>query len=178
MTPTLPEILRLHALWLADDDNGVRADLSGSNLSGADLSGADLSHADLGQANLSGANLRGANLRDAHLSDAHLFGADLSDAILDVDLRSPGLAARVAAQIQVNPDTYDQMNWHSDCGTRHCAAGWCCVLADVPKEIEERLGTKHAALLALGLPLGTDAPFEGYHNPLPWLRKLAESEGT
>ena len=57
----LSEVLRLHLLWLWDEEEGVRANLSGSNLSrsnlsGADLSGANLSGADLFRANLSGAN--------------------------------------------------------------------------------------------------------------------------
>jgi uncharacterized protein YjbI with pentapeptide repeats len=48
----LAEILRKHALWLALEEGGERANLSGANLSDANLSGA----------NLSGANLSGANL--------------------------------------------------------------------------------------------------------------------
>ena len=46
----IAEILRKHALWLARDGRGERANLSGANLRGANLSRADLS----------GANLRGA----------------------------------------------------------------------------------------------------------------------
>ena len=34
------EILQKHTLWLAEEESGERADLSGANLSGADLSGA------------------------------------------------------------------------------------------------------------------------------------------
>ena len=33
----LKEVLRLHKIWLEDDENGVRADLSGANLSDANL---------------------------------------------------------------------------------------------------------------------------------------------
>lgn len=36
----LNEALRRHALWLADDPDGKRADLRGADLSGADLRGA------------------------------------------------------------------------------------------------------------------------------------------
>jgi hypothetical protein len=104
----LKEVIRLHALWLADANGGVRADLSGANLiganligadlngadlngadlrgadlSGADLCGADLSGADLNGADLCGANLRGANLRWADLSGANLSRADLSGADLN-----------------------------------------------------------------------------------------------
>ena len=68
----LDAFLRKHKLWLADDPEGERADLSGADLSGADLSGADLRGADL-----SGANLYGADLSGADLSGADLYGADL-----------------------------------------------------------------------------------------------------
>jgi hypothetical protein len=79
----LAEVLRLHQLWLADVEGGVKADLSGSNLSGANLSGSDLRDADLRDADLSGsdlsgANLRGSDLRDANLSGSILIGSDLS----------------------------------------------------------------------------------------------------
>jgi uncharacterized protein YjbI with pentapeptide repeats len=91
MTPeALKETLRLHGMWLRDEEGGKRANLRGAclsraNLRGADLSGANLSRAnlrgaDLSGANLSGANLSGANLRGADLSGANLRGADLSGA--------------------------------------------------------------------------------------------------
>ena len=83
----LAEILKKHKLWLVDDDNGERADLSRANLSRADLSranlfGANLSGADLSGANLSGADLSWANLSGADLSEANLFGANLFGANL------------------------------------------------------------------------------------------------
>ena len=49
------EILQKHKLWLAEEEGGERADLSGANLSSAYLSNADLSNADLSGAYLSGA---------------------------------------------------------------------------------------------------------------------------
>lgn len=66
----LKEVLRLHELWINDDKDGRRADLSdadlsGANLRGADLTGADLSGADLGRANLRGADLSGATFDDS-----------------------------------------------------------------------------------------------------------------
>ena len=54
----LDEVLRLHALWLAGEAGGERADLRESNLRGADLSEANLRCANLREADLSGANLR------------------------------------------------------------------------------------------------------------------------
>ena len=62
----LQEILRKHKLWLEDDPDGERADLSEANMRGADLSGADLRWADLRWADLSKANMRGADLSEAN----------------------------------------------------------------------------------------------------------------
>jgi hypothetical protein len=103
----LKEVIRLHALWLADADGGVRADLSGADLSRADLSGANLNRAylngaelrdaylngaDLSRADLSGANLNRAYLNGAELRDAYLNGADLSRAnLIGADLRGANL---------------------------------------------------------------------------------------
>lgn len=103
----LNKILYNHKLWLMDESNGIRANLSGvdleyANLDGADLrdanlSGADLRGADLGGANLWYADLRGADLRDANLGYADLGyadlgGANLSGADLDgADLRGADL---------------------------------------------------------------------------------------
>jgi uncharacterized protein YjbI with pentapeptide repeats len=88
----LKETLRLHGMWLRDEEGGNRANLSGAYLRGAYLRGAYLSGAYLSDANLSGAylsdaNLSGANLSGANLGDADLSGADLRDADLsDADL--------------------------------------------------------------------------------------------
>ena len=73
----LNKILSNHKLWLMDESNGIRADLSGVDLEYADLDGADLR-----DANLSGADLRGADLRSANLWYADLRGSDLRDASL------------------------------------------------------------------------------------------------
>jgi len=48
----LQEILKLHLMWLRNEDGGIRADLRSAKLSYADLSSADLSYADLRYANL------------------------------------------------------------------------------------------------------------------------------
>ena len=83
----IAEILRKHALWLAREGVGERADLFDANLSGANLSRADLrwanlSEADLREVDLSEANLSGANLSGANLRGANLRGVDLSRADL------------------------------------------------------------------------------------------------
>ena len=69
MIPTLnlQEVLRLHALWLSGDTDGVRADLCGADLCNADLRGADLRRAGLRLAGLRLADLRLADLRGVDL---------------------------------------------------------------------------------------------------------------
>lgn len=52
MIENLPEILRLHKLWMNDEDCGTRAVLKGADLRGADLTRADLTYADLKGAKL------------------------------------------------------------------------------------------------------------------------------
>jgi len=76
----LKEVLRLHGMWLRNEDGGKRAVLSRADLSRAVLSRADLREADLNgaylsEADLSRADLRGAYLRGAYLSGAYLRGA-------------------------------------------------------------------------------------------------------
>jgi hypothetical protein len=61
----LYEILKLHKMWLNNEEGGKRANLIDANLGGANLSGANLRGADLSGANLRGADLRGADLRGA-----------------------------------------------------------------------------------------------------------------
>jgi hypothetical protein len=84
----LPKILAAHALWLAGEPAGVRADLRGVDLRGVDLSGVDLSGVDLSGTNLCDSNLSGVNLRGADLLGAHLVGAKLVGAdLIGADLR-------------------------------------------------------------------------------------------
>ena len=78
----LNKILSNHKLWLMDESNGIRADLSGVNLEYADLDGADLRDANLSGADLSGADLKGADLRGASLWSASLWNANLEGANL------------------------------------------------------------------------------------------------
>jgi hypothetical protein len=138
------------------------ADLSGANLSGANLSGADLSGADLSGANLSGADLRGANLSGADLSGANLSGADLSGADLKTVLDSlgiqtdPTLPARILAQVEEHPETWNQETWH--CDSKHCIYGWATELSGpLGKYMDRQLGTFTAATLLLWRP-GAELP--------------------
>ena len=98
----LNKILSNHKLWLMDESNGIRANLSGVDLEYADLDGADLRNANLSGADFGGANLwgadlwyadlRGADLRYASLGCADLGYADLGGANLGcADLRGADL---------------------------------------------------------------------------------------
>jgi hypothetical protein len=78
----LKEILRKHALWLANEKGGEQANLQGANLREADLQGANLREADLRIADLRGANLQEANLQGTSLWGATLRGANLRGASL------------------------------------------------------------------------------------------------
>ena len=79
----LQEILRLHKLWLTDDPEGERADLSNTDLRSADLRCANLSRANLRCVALNNADLSGANLRCVDLRSTDLSHADLRCANLD-----------------------------------------------------------------------------------------------
>jgi hypothetical protein len=68
--------------------------------------------------------------------------------------------------------------WHSECGTKHCFAGWAVALAgEVGKASEGRLGTGSAARLLLG---GSDHPFneEDGDKVIPWLEARVREEGS
>ena len=94
----LDKILKLHKLWLKNDEKGKRANLAGANLEEANLEEADLEEANLAGANLAGANLvwanlAGANLEEANLEEAILAGANLARANLEgADLTRANLA--------------------------------------------------------------------------------------
>ncbi len=110
----LQEVLRLHKMWLNDEDGGKRADLQWADLRGADLQWADLRGADLRGADLQRADLRGADLQRADLQWADLRGADLQRADLDYSCfplwcGSKGMKVdrRLAAQIAAHFCTLD-----------------------------------------------------------------------
>jgi len=150
------------------------ADLRGADLEGADLSRANLSGADLSRANLSGADLRGAHLEGADLEGAYLEGAIGIDGVPSAHI--PGLAARVLKQIKGHPESLDMRSWHSDCGTKHCFAGWAVTLSgEAGRAAERRLETAAAASLLLG---GSEHPFGPYEGDkvIPWLEARVEEE--
>ena len=88
-------ILHAHKEWLAGEETGKRADLSGAdlhntywgewvdaNLTGANLHKANLSRVSLCNANLSEVDLSGADLHESILVGTDLSGADLTGADL------------------------------------------------------------------------------------------------
>ena len=93
----LNDILEKHNMYLRNDPNGkkadlseadlIRADLRGANFRGANLCKADLFWADLRGSDFYGANLFGTDLRGANLYGAKLSGANLREA----DLRGANL---------------------------------------------------------------------------------------
>ena len=44
-------------------------------------------------------------------------------------LRGEKLLKAAVNQILRHPDTWNQATWHSECGTKHCIAGWCQILS-------------------------------------------------
>ena len=106
------------------------ADLRDADLRDADLRDADLRDAYLRDANLSGADLSGAGLSGAGLSGANLRVADLRGATLPDGVPVvPDIDAAILAAIGDDADGLDMVDWHSDCGTTHCRAGWAITLA-------------------------------------------------
>ena len=88
----LTNILKLHARWLDGENDGVKADLQGTNLQGINLHGTNLRGANLQRANLQKTSLEGADLRGADLLRADLIRADLRGADLRwADLRDANL---------------------------------------------------------------------------------------
>jgi hypothetical protein len=88
------EALGLHAKWLNDEEDGIRADFSEcifpsyANLRSANLFSANLRDADLRSADLSSADLSSSNLRSANLSYANLRDANLNETVYINDVKT------------------------------------------------------------------------------------------
>ena len=128
------------------------ANLEGANLKYANLKYANLEGANLKYANLWGANLEGANLSRANLSRANLEGAKLRGAKLPYFDKTP-IIKNIHQKVYYaanQEDALDMSDWHSDCGTVHCWAGWIVELAgEDGKRLEEMTDTPIAAALIL-----------------------------
>jgi len=167
------------------DANLTDAILSGANLSyanlyGCNLTGADLRDANLRKAILSGANLSYANLSRANLYGCNLTGANLSGANLSGAKGLPIVADHlqrlraVASEVLSNPQNLHMTNWHNECGTAHCLAGWAIHQAGTLGEVLEKLHGPHIAGLLL---LGADAAahfYDSNEEAIEWLQSVAQ----
>jgi hypothetical protein len=147
------------------DANLCRADLRDANLRDANLCRADLRDANLSDADLSSANLSGANLRFANLS-----GANGLPIAADAQQRLCAVASHVLA----HPQILQMGNWHNECGTTHCLAGWAIHQAGTLGEVLEKLHGPHMAGLLL---LGVDAAehfYDGTDEAIEWLQSVAQ----
>ena len=79
----LDNVIKEHAQWLENHEQGKRADLSNYNLRKFKLQQVNLSYANLTGTCFFEADLHGANLSHADLNNANFDDADLSEAILD-----------------------------------------------------------------------------------------------
>lgn len=200
MIADLPEILRLHAEWLANNATGRRAnlrgaylgwadlrgaDLQGANLQGADLQGAylrdanlrgaDLQDANLRRASLRGANLQGANLQGASLRGANLQGASLRGASLPIASDAGERLQQVTASILANLDNLNTERWYSKCGTSHSLARWAIHHAGpIGTILEELQGPYIAGLMLLGHEAASHF-HDSNEEVIKWLRSISDN---
>lgn len=80
----LDYILDLHAKWVANEPDGVFAELDHRCIAGLDLSGRVLTCINFYRSNLMGCNLAGSKLTSANLEMASLDGANLEGANLEL----------------------------------------------------------------------------------------------
>ena len=60
----------------------------------------------------------------------------------------PNIHKLVYEAVLSSPEKLRMGEWHSQCGTAHCRAGWIVAIAgDQGTDLEESLGTAHAAAL-------------------------------
>lgn len=135
-----------------------RANLYGSSFVGArfeeaSLVGADLSRTHLAHAVFKGADLRNADLRNAVLEDTVFSGALVKGVRVERwsnSRRFPRITSihtKVAEAVE-SLGNLDMSEWHSECGTTHCRAGWVVTLAGQEgKGLEAAVGTAAAAFL-------------------------------
>ena len=59
-------------------------------------------------------------------------------------LRGEKLLKTAVNQILAHPETWNQKEWHSECGTKHCIAGWCQILSGKPSSDQAKEDAKEA----------------------------------
>jgi uncharacterized protein YjbI with pentapeptide repeats len=114
----LAKILKDHKEWLANHENGQRANLRWADLRWADLQWADLRWADLRWANLRWADLRWADLRWANLHRADLQEANLKGA----NLQGANLQGANLQGANLQGANFDFSSWNLSCTSFHAKA--------------------------------------------------------
>lgn len=91
------------------------------------------------------------------------------------------LYKRVLSGIRAYPESWNQERWHSDCGTRHCFAGWVEILAGYEWDCEESHLTKLRAQAQLQLTdqqtrylFDSTRTIKDFENFLDWELAIAE----
>lgn len=141
--------------------NLAGADFTGANLTGANLTGAELDQTNLTNANLTNANLTNTSLTFTNFMGANMTGADFTGCDIDETTFDLGFDMSKILKIPViddihkvvyeavnKPNALDMSEWHDECGTTHCRAGWVVVLAGkAGLALEKQVGTGKAAEL-------------------------------
>ena len=97
-------------------------------------------------------NLRLATQINKYVDQALSRPAGSWPEALDYEARQE-LLKEVARHALAHPNSLDMVNWHSDCGTAHCIAGWAIHLAGAQGyALEGRFGASGAGCLLLGAP--------------------------
>lgn len=155
----LHEVLKRHALWLANEEGGKRAYLSRLDLRGADFSGVNLRKAKLKETKLAGANFSGACLIDADLDSASLRGADLSMANLSgaclssadlegadlscADLSAADLSYALLSGAHLREAKLGDANLDYATGVKHAQVSWnACRYEEVIQLTSVRIGNE------------------------------------
>lgn len=87
----------------------------------------------------------GVGVLSAHVPDMHEDGVDVSR-LRGARLRVAHLDTRMAAAVGERGQYLSMRQWHSDCGTAHCRAGWAVTLAgEAGRDAEIVYGTPRAA---------------------------------
>ena len=139
---------------ICDDDRMTDA-MRCLNFKSRVLCGFDFSESDLRGADFRGADLRGSNFKNSDLREAQFDRCILRPAGFDgVDLRGVKGFPEIepfdidgAVWNAVNKHEFDMLDWHSECGSVHCWAGWAVTLHPQGVDLERKFGTSVAAAL-------------------------------
>jgi len=106
---------------------------------------------------------------------ANLCGANMYDAKgLPIAADHLQRLRAVASEVLAGPQNLHIANWHHDCGTAHCLAGWAIHQAGPLGEVLEKL---HGPYIAGLLLLGADAAehfYDSNEEAIEWLKSVAQ----